>query len=80
MEHPLPEIYISQKLADTQHEVEKNKLIAEATKVKNPLQGWAAKRMHNLSIWMMDTGERLHERYHAPTCLPHLHQRSSHAR
>ena len=80
MQHPLPEIFIVQKQADTRREIEHNKLVSEAKNANKHTQGWVANRMHDLSVWMICTGEHLHERYHAPTHLPHLHQRSIQAR
>ena len=80
MQHPLPEIFVAQKRADIQREIEHSKLIREAKQANAPLPGWAADKMHDLSVWMMCTGERLHERYHTSTHLPHMHQRSPQAR
>ena len=76
MQHPLPELYVAQKQADLQREIEHNNLAREAKLVQ---QGWAANKMHDLSVWMICTGKRLHKRYHAPTHLPHLHQGSTQA-
>jgi hypothetical protein len=78
MQHPFPEKFVEQKLADTRREVEHNLLVREAKIAHAPIQVWAINRMHDLSVWMICTGERLHERYHAQ--LPHLHQRSTQAR
>ena len=74
MQHPFPEIFIAQKHTDTQREVEHNRLVIEAKNTNKQIQGWVANKMHDLSVWMICTGERLHERYHASTPLPHLHQ------
>lgn len=79
MQHPFPEKFIEQKLADTRREIEHIRLVHEAKKTNAPLQGWAANKMHDLSVWMICTGERMHERYHT-THLRHLHQRSTQAR
>jgi len=81
MQHPFPEKFIEQKVADTRKEVQHIRLVREAKSANTnaPLQGWIANRMHDLSVWMMCTGERLHERYHA-THLQYLHQRGSQAR
>jgi hypothetical protein len=78
MQHPFPEKFIEQKFADTRREVEHIQLIREAKKGYAPLAGWTTSKMHDLSVWMMCTGERLHKRYHAQA--PHLHQRSTQAR
>ena len=80
MQHPLPELYVAQKQADLQREIERNNLVREAIGFDKPLQGWAANKMHDLSVWMICTGQRLHERYHATTHLSHLHQGSPQAR
>lgn len=80
MQHPFPEIFIAQKFADTQREIEHNQLIHEAKKSNAPLPGWVANKMHDLSVWMICTGERLHERYHTTTHLSHLHQGTTQAR
>jgi hypothetical protein len=79
MQHPYPELYVKQKQADLQREIEHINLLREAKRANTPFQGWVANKMHDLSVWMMYTGERLHERYHT-THLQHLHQRGSQAR
>lgn len=79
MQHPFPEKFIEQKMADTQREIEHIRLMRETKGKNTPLQGWFANRMHDLSVWMICTGERLHERYHT-THFQHLHQRSTQAR
>ena len=79
MQHPFPEKFIEQKLADTQREIENIRLVHEVKGKNAPLQGWIANRMHDLSIWMICTGERLHERYHT-THFQYLHQRGTQAR
>jgi len=80
MQHPFPEIFIAQKFADTQREIEHNQLIHEAKKTNTPIRGWVANKMHDLSVWMICTGERLHKRYHTTTHLSHLHQGTTRAR
>jgi hypothetical protein len=79
MQHPFPEKFVEQKLADTQRELAHSKLVRQAKKTNAPLPDWAANKMHDLSVWMMCTGERLHERYHS-THLHHLHPGSTQAR
>lgn len=78
MQHPFPEIFVEQKIAETRREVERNILVQKTKTTNAPLQTWAINKMHDLSVWMMCTGERLHNRYHAQ--LPHLHQSSTQAR
>ena len=81
MQHPLPELFVVQKQADAQREIEHSKLISDAKNAnKHVQQGWVANKMHDLSLWMICTGERLHKRYHATAHLPHLHQGSTQAR
>jgi len=80
MQHQFPEIFVAQKQADIQREIKHNALVHEAQKTNAPLPGWAANKMHDLSVWMMCTGERLHERYHRSNHLPHLHQSGSQVR
>lgn len=75
-----PELFVAQKQADLQREIEHNNLVREAKSANAPYQGWIDNKMHDLSVWMICTGNRLHERYHAPTHLPHLHQGSTQAR
>lgn len=79
MQHPFPEKFIEQKNADTRREVEHIRLIREAKIFNASLQGWVAHKMHDLSVWMICTGERLHKRYHTAH-FQHLHQRGSQAR
>jgi hypothetical protein len=79
MQHPLPEFFIAQKRSDIDREIAHIKLAREAMNANKHVQGWVANMMHDLSVWMMRTGERLHERYHTTTHLPHLHQGSTQA-
>ena len=80
MQHPFSEILVTHKQADIEREIDQIKLIREAEQANAPFPGWAANKMHDLSVWMILTGERLHERYHAPNHLHHLHQRSTQTR
>ena len=81
MQHQFPELFVAHKQADLQREIEHNILVREAKNAnKHIKQGWVANRMHDLSVWMICTGKRLHEHYHAPTHLSHLHQGSTQAR
>ena len=67
MFHQLPdvEIYVSEKLADIKLEVEQNNLVRETERANAPILSWVASQMHNLSVWMIQTGERLRKRHHA---------------
>ena len=67
------EIYVTEKLADIKHEVEMNNFIHNVEKANSPIPSWLASRLHGLSVWMIQTGQRLHKRYHAPTHMPYLY-------
>jgi len=79
MLHLDPELYVAQKVADTRSEIEQIRLIRKAKGNNTSLQTWANNKMHDLSVWMICTGERLHQRY-PTTQIQHLHQRSTQAR
>jgi hypothetical protein len=72
MQHPIPELYIAQKQADLKREIRHNKLVREVKSASAPGQGFIANKLHALSIWMIRTGARLHERYHVSAHLPNL--------
>ena len=80
MQHQFPELFVAHKQAELQREIEQNNLVREATRSSVTLQTWADNKMHDLSVWMICTGERLHERYHRSNHLPHLHQSGSQVR
>jgi hypothetical protein len=81
MQHQFPELFVAHKQADLQREIEQNNLANEAINAnKHIQQGWVANKMHDLSVWMIYTGERLHKRYHTPAHIHHLHQGSTQAR
>ena len=67
MQHPIPELFMAQKQADVQRELEHDNLVREAKSTKNPIQGWIVEELHYLSLWMIITGERLHKRCHSIT-------------
>jgi Ni,Fe-hydrogenase I cytochrome b subunit len=67
MQHPIPELFMAQKQADIQRELEHDKLVREAKSTKNPIQGWIVEELHLLSLWMIITGERLHKHCHSTT-------------
>ena len=66
------EIYVTEKLADIRYEVEQNNFIRDVERANAPIPSWVASQMHSLSVWMIQTGQRLHKRYHAPSHLPYL--------
>ena len=74
------EIYVTEKLADIRHEVEQRNYVRAIERANAHIPGWVANQMHNLSVWMIQTGERIHEHYHTPAQIPHLHQRSAQTR
>ena len=45
---------------------------AQSTKPRKP--DWIERRMHDLSVWMVTTGERLHRRYHDTDPIPRWYQ------
>jgi len=65
MYHSYPELYVEQKQADVQREIEHDRLVREAQKAIAHRQGFIANELHALGIWMIRKGEQLHERYHA---------------
>jgi hypothetical protein len=80
MQHQFPELFVAHKQADLQRELEQNILVRQAKGSNVFLRDWTANKMHDLSVWMMCTGERLHERYHTSNHLSHLHRSGSQAR
>jgi len=81
MQHQqFPELFVAYKQADLQREIEHNTLVREAKGTDAPLRTWANNKMHDFSVWMICTGERLHKRYHTSSHLHQLHPRSYQAR
>lgn len=70
---PDVEIYVTEKLADIKLEVEQNNFVRKTERANAPIPSWVASQMHDLSVWMIQTGESLHKRYHAPSHMPYLH-------
>jgi len=64
MYHSYPELYVAQKQADVQREIEHDRLVREAEKARSDRQGFIANELHALGIWMIRKGEQRHERYH----------------
>lgn len=60
------EIIMDERRADFRREIEQLRLQREALEANPRNSGWVGRRMHDLSIWMMTTGERMHRRYHNP--------------
>jgi hypothetical protein len=65
MQHPIPELYIAQKQADLQREIEHNGLVNEAKKANlspherkpqtNPFQGHLIKRLIQVVVSFLTT-------------------------
>ena len=68
------EVLMEERRADFRREMEQLRLEREATSTKLRKPNWMERRMHDLSIWMVSTGERLHRRYHDTTPLPRWYQ------
>ena len=68
------EILAEEGRADIRREIEQIRLEREARRTKLRKQNWLEHRMHDLSVWMVTTGERLHRRYHNTDPLPRWYQ------
>lgn len=74
------EILAEEERTDFRREMELFRLEREARSTKPRKQNWLEHRMHDLSIWMVTTGERLHRRYHDTESLPRWYQSFKFAR
>jgi hypothetical protein len=74
------EILYKERRADFRREMEQLNLIREAENAYGARQSWLERNLHRLGSWMMLAGERLRNRYHAPTPLPRWYQSRSLAR
>jgi len=74
------EILFEERRADFKREMDQLHLLREAELAYGPRLNWLERRLQTLGIWMMRTGERLRNRYNAPTPLPGWHQSKSLAR
>ncbi len=54
------EILMEERRADFSREMEQLRLEREAISTKPRKSNWLDHRMHDLSMWMVTTGERLH--------------------
>lgn len=77
---PDVEIYVTEKMADIRRDVEQRNLVYEVERANVHIPGWVADKIHSLSIWMIRTGENLHERLHAPANVSHIHHHSTQSR
>ena len=80
MQNWLPEKLVETQRADFRREIVGLNLISEAEHAYDARQGWPKKLMHNMGVWMMNVGERLHNRNHTPAPLPRWYQGSTLAR
>jgi hypothetical protein len=65
MQNPLPELYIAERQAEREREIQHDKLVREAEKGKAPRPDFIANILHALSVWMIRKGKRMHKRYHS---------------
>jgi len=68
------EIIAEEERADFRREIEQIRLEREALSAKPRKQNWLGRRMHDLSVWMVTTGERMHGRYHETDPVPRWYQ------
>jgi hypothetical protein len=68
------EFLMDERRADFRREIEQLRLLREAQAAKPHNPGWVGHRMHDLSLWMISTGERMHRRLHDPTPIPRWYQ------
>jgi hypothetical protein len=68
------EILMEERRADFGREMEQLRLEREATSTQARKSSWMDHRIHDLSVWMVTTGERLHRRYHNPAPVPRWYQ------
>jgi len=68
------EILAEEERADFRREMEKYRLGREALSTKPRRPSWIVRRMQDLSVWMVTTGERLHRRYYDTDPIPRWYQ------
>ena len=68
------EVLMEEKRADFRREMEQLRLEREATSTKLRKTKWMERRMYDLSVWMVSTGERIHRRHHDQAPLPRWYQ------
>jgi hypothetical protein len=68
------EILAEEERRDFRREMEQLRLEREALSTKPRKQNWLERGMHDLSVWMVTTGERLHRRYHDTDPIPRWYQ------
>ena len=65
MQNPLPELYIAERQAELEREIQHHKLVREAENARAPRPDFVANILRALSVWMIHKGERIHKRYHS---------------
>lgn len=80
MQHWSSEKLVETRRDDFRREIEQLNLVREAENAYGAHQSWLSVQLHNLGHWMVETGERLHSRFHAPEPLPRWYQGSRLAR
>ena len=68
------EVVMEERRADFRREMEQLMLEREAQSTNAHKPGWLQRRLHDFSMWMMSTGERMHRRYHDPAPIPRWYQ------
>jgi hypothetical protein len=68
------EITAEEERADFRREMEQLRLEREALSTKPRKPNWIEHRLHDLSVWMVTTGERLQQRYHDTDPIPRWYQ------
>lgn len=68
------DILAEEERADFRREMENYRLGREALSTKPHKPNWIEHRLHDLSVWMVTTGERLHSRYHDTDPIPRWYQ------
>jgi len=68
------EILAEEQRADFRREMEKYRLEREAESTKPRRPNWLEHRIHDLSVWMVTTGERLYQRYYEIDPVPRWYQ------
>lgn len=68
------EIIMEERRADFRREMEGIRLEREALLTRPQKLGWTKSRIHDFSMWLVATGERLHRQLHDPAPVPRCYQ------
>lgn len=68
------DIIMEERRADFRREMEALRLEREALLTKPFRFGWMQRRVHDFSMLLVTTGERLHRQLHDPTPVPRYYQ------